>query len=103
MADNQKTERAGFGVTPAAIQKKEVSPAHPAWPTWLQTNQPAPKSADGVEYLSTAQVLERLNNIMAYDYCEEKDVFDLLLANEFEVLKPVIDGVHLWIVKPVMV
>ncbi len=100
MADKKedtKTERKGFGVSKNPAPAFSV-PLHPAWLNFINTYFPADEH-ERPDYLTTSQVLDRLNTIVSDAYYTEKDLFANLQHAGFKQLLPPPSGVFVWMMK----
>lgn len=73
---------------------------HPAWFEFLKLYTPASKQ-NQPEYYTLSQILELINGIMPNDL-EETQLYFLLKENGFEMSLPPINGLCLWMLKPVL-
>jgi hypothetical protein len=77
---------------------EESLPDHRGWDTFLKTCFPAEKEEDP-EYLTTMDILERLNFICDDPDYSETWLFEKLQASGFKFLTPPPGGLYVWMVK----
>lgn len=110
MTDNEntfswdvKSERNGFGMTSKKNEDQDPDQDrkdHPAWSRFVQCYAPGTERTEGVEYLTTLQVMDRLNAIIDYEYYTEEKLVEKLTGSNFRVLLPLPNGLHLWMIRP---
>jgi hypothetical protein len=71
---------------------------HPAWTTFIEAYHPATEH-EQPEYLTTVQVMDRLNSIIDYEFPNQAELVAELRKAGFKYLLPPPGGVFLWMVK----
>lgn len=71
---------------------------HPAWLTFLQNYFPATKEEDP-EYLTTQDIMDRLNGISLDDRFPQDILYQRLTEAGFKQLLPAPEGLFVWMVK----
>jgi hypothetical protein len=80
--------------------KKQPKPSHAGFNEWIQHWQPVKQIEAGVEYLSTTQILEQVNEIYEADELTENKVFIMLKDLGFCRMRPGLGLSNMWMLKP---
>lgn len=96
IAMSTKDERKGFAVSQPTEPNPQLN--HPAWETFKATYEPA-EPGETTEYLTTLDVIERMNSIIDVGSYSEKETFERMKAAGFTHLSPPPAGVFYWMVK----
>lgn len=76
----------------------QIFAGHPAWIIFLQQYFPATED-ERPEYLTTMQVLDRLNSMVDDSTLTEADLFSSMQRAGFKPLTPAPAGLFLWMIK----
>lgn len=80
------------------MEDQELQP-HLAWPEFIANFAPATEK-DEPEYLTTTNVLDRLNDIIYDEFYTEQKLFHCLKAAGFKQLAPSPASLFLWMINP---